>query len=60
MAITGKFVIAGIDIFDKKVYACGNGKWSEKKSEAKVFNVGESTSAEKKNDYVTKIRVEWV
>ena len=60
MAITGKFVITGIDIFDKKVYACGNGKWSEKKSEAKVFNVGENTSAEKKNDYVTKIRVEWV
>ena len=60
MAITGKFVIVGIDIFDKKVYACGNGKWSEKKSEAKVFKVGESTSAEKKNDYVTKIRVEWV
>lgn len=60
MAITGKFIITGIDIFDKKVYACGNGKWSEKRSEAKVFKVGESTSAEKKNDYVTKIRVEWV
>lgn len=60
MAITDKFVISGIDIFDKKVYACGNGKWSEKKSEAKVFNVGESTSAEKKSDYVTKIKVEWV
>ena len=60
MTITGKFVISGIDIFDKKVYACGNGKWSDNKSEAKVFKVGESTSAEKKSDYVTKIKVEWV
>lgn len=60
MDITGKFIITGYNLYDKRVYACGDGKWTENKSEAKVFKVGESSSDVGKASNVVRIKIEWV
>lgn len=60
MDITGKFIVTGYNLYDKRVYACGDGKWSEKKSEAKVFKVGEPSPTFGKGSNVVRIKIEWV
>lgn len=60
MAVTSKFIMSGIDLFDKKVYVRSDGNWTKNKSEAKVFRVGEQTSNIKKRSDITKIKIEWV
>ena len=60
MAITGKFIVTGYNLYYKRVYASSGGKWTEKKSEAKVFKVGESSSAVGKASNVVRIKIEWV